>query len=57
MTPSEKYLSWLERLPAPVVNALTCALSVLAGAAVAMMFYYLLYRLGLPSQPFIYVAF
>jgi hypothetical protein len=41
----------------PWREALAGALSLLAGIAVAIMFHYLLYRLGLPSEPFIYVAF
>ena len=32
-------------------------LSFVAGLAAALVFYYLLYRVGLPSRPFIYVAF
>jgi hypothetical protein len=38
----------------PVARA---ALSLLAGVAAAVVFSYLLFRLGLPSQPFIYVSF
>jgi hypothetical protein len=37
--------------------ALRAALSLLAGLAVALMLSYLLYRVGLPSKPFIYVSF
>jgi hypothetical protein len=33
------------------------ALSLLAGLAAALVLHYLLYRVGLPSKPFIYVAF
>jgi hypothetical protein len=33
------------------------ALSLIAGLAVALMFSYLLYRIGFPSKPFIYVSF
>lgn len=33
------------------------ALSVLLGLALAVLLHYLLYRFGLPSKPFIYVAF
>jgi len=36
---------------------LAAAFSVLLGLAAAVVLHYLLYRLGLPSQPFIYVAF
>jgi len=32
-------------------------LSVAAGLALDMVVHYVLYRIGLPSQPFIYVAF
>jgi hypothetical protein len=31
--------------------------SLLAGLASALVLHYLLYRVGLPSKPFIYVAF
>lgn len=33
------------------------ALSLLVGLAVGVFFHYLLFRLTLPVQPFIYVAF
>jgi hypothetical protein len=33
------------------------AVSLLVGLAVGVFFHYLLYRLTLPVQPFIYVAF
>lgn len=33
------------------------AVSLLAGLAVGVAFHYLLFRLSLPVQPFIYVAF
>jgi len=33
------------------------ALSFLAGLASAFAVYYVLYRIGLPSKPFIYVSF
>jgi hypothetical protein len=36
---------------------LRAILSLLAGLAVALMLDYLLYRVGLPSKPFIYVSF
>jgi hypothetical protein len=32
-------------------------LSLLAGLLAALVLHYLLYRVGLPSKPFIYVAF
>lgn len=31
--------------------------SALAGAVLAVILHYVLYRIGLPSEPFIYVAF
>jgi len=33
------------------------ALSLVVGLAVAVVVHYVLYRIGLPSKPFIYVAF
>lgn len=36
---------------------LAVVLSVLAGLAVALVLDYVLYRVGLPSKPFIYVSF
>lgn len=36
---------------------LATAFSILLGLISAVILHYLLYRLGLPSQPFIYVAF
>jgi hypothetical protein len=57
MTSPQKSPPWRESLPQPVAQALPGLLSLLAGIGVAVMFHYLLYRLGLPSQPFIYVAF
>ncbi|HXQ82087.1 MAG TPA: hypothetical protein VN775_12280 [Opitutaceae bacterium] len=47
----------LARVPAPCIRFLAAAVSFLAGLAVALMFDYLLYRIGLPSKPFIYVSF
>ncbi len=38
-------------------RALAAALSLLAGMAVALVLHYVLYRIGLPSTPFIYVNF
>jgi hypothetical protein len=38
-------------------TCLRAVLSLLAGLAVALMLDYLLYRVGLPSKPFIYVSF
>jgi len=47
----------LARLRPRLVPVLTAALSLLAGLALALMFDYLLYRIGLPTKPFIYVSF
>lgn len=47
----------VSRIPPPLVPALGAALSFLAGLAVALMLDYLLYRLGMPGKPFIYVSF
>jgi hypothetical protein len=44
-------------MPPPLVRFLAAALSLVAGLAVALVFDYLLYRIGLPSKPFIYVSF
>lgn len=44
-------------MSAVLERRLAGALSVLLGALAAVILHYLLYRLGLPSQPFIYVAF
>ncbi|HVW20909.1 MAG TPA: hypothetical protein VHC86_06805 [Opitutaceae bacterium] len=48
---------WAGRLPAPLRPILASALSLLAGLAVALVLHYVLYRVGLPSKPFIYVSF
>jgi len=44
-------------LSGPVGTCLRALFSLLAGLAVALMISYLLYRVGLPSKPFIYVSF
>lgn len=55
-------MNWLaERLRAALPPALARFvpgfLSIGAGLLVALVLHYLLYRVGLPSKPFIYVAF
>lgn len=45
------------RLPRPAKSAAVSLLSLLAGLAVALVLDYVLYRIGLPSKPFIYVSF
>jgi len=47
----------VRRLPARVRPFLAAALSLLAGLLVALIFDYVLFRIGLPSKPFIYVSF
>lgn len=47
----------LARLPAPAARAVACGISVVAGLLIAVVLHYVLYRVGLPSKPFIYVAF
>lgn len=44
-------------LPAPVAGLLAHLGSVAIGLFAAFVLYYVLYRIGLPSKPFIYVAF
>lgn len=44
-------------LPPRVASWLGHVLSLAAGLLVALMLHYLLYRIGLPSKPFIYVVF
>ncbi len=51
---SFRVLAWPAGWPGIVLRGV---LSLLAGLAVALMFDYLLYRVELPSKPFIYVAF
>jgi hypothetical protein len=43
--------------PARAQRLLAAALSLLAGMAIALVLHYTLYRIGLPSTPFIYVNF
>ncbi len=44
-------------MPEPVAKTLSHAGSLLLGLLLAVLLHYVLYRLGLPSKPFIYVAF
>jgi hypothetical protein len=48
---------WLERLSPGQRKVLAIGLSLVAGFAAAVLMHYVLYRIGLPSKPFIYVAF
>jgi hypothetical protein len=52
--PKKKLLTW------PTGSVGTClraVVSLLAGLGTALVLDYLLYRVGLPSKPFIYVSF
>jgi hypothetical protein len=57
MTNPGEHKSWWERLPPQVTALLPPLLSLAGGVLAAVMLHYLLYRVGLPSKPFIYVAF
>jgi hypothetical protein len=45
------------QFPPAVARFMPAGLSFLAGVFIAIVFHYVLYRVGLPSKPFIYVAF
>lgn len=47
----------LSRHSPRLAGVLAWALSLAAGLLVAVVMHYVLYRMGLPSKPFIYVAF
>jgi hypothetical protein len=57
MNESRKSPSFQERSKGWALTGVRVILSFLAGLAVALMLSYLLYRVGLPSKPFIYVSF
>ncbi len=44
-------------LPPSTATAISHIVSLATGLLAAFMIYYVLYRVGLPSKPFIYVAF
>jgi hypothetical protein len=46
-----------QSLPPPVATAIAHLASLTAGLLAAFVLFYVLYRIGLPSKPFIYVAF
>lgn len=46
-----------QSLPPPAARLAAHAVSLLAGLLIALMLHYLLYRIGLPGTPFIYVVF
>jgi hypothetical protein len=47
----------LVRLPPVAQKALAHTGSLVVGIVLAVLLHYVLYRIGLPSKPFIYVAF
>jgi hypothetical protein len=47
----------LKGVPAPCNRLAPHVFSFVIGLAIALTFSYVLYRLGLPSKPFIYVSF
>jgi hypothetical protein len=46
-----------QKLPPWAATFIGHVVSLLTGLLVAFVLYYLLYRVGLPSKPFIYVVF
>ena len=46
-----------ERLKALLYRSLPALLSLAAGVATAVVLHYILYRVGIPGTPFIYVVF
>jgi hypothetical protein len=57
MKTSGERKNWQQRLSPRQAARLMPLLSLMAGILAAVMLHYLFYRLGLPSKPFIYVAF
>ncbi len=55
--PPEVLTKLWQRLPAGFREGLAHAFSLGTGLLAALMTYYVLYRVSLPSNPFIYVAF
>jgi hypothetical protein len=49
--------AWYRRLPPLQAKLLGIGFSLVAGFVAAVVIHYVLYRIGLPSKPFIYVAF
>ncbi|MBI5426084.1 MAG: hypothetical protein HZA32_18580 [Opitutae bacterium] len=54
---SEAWSRLLAKLPSAVQPAAAWLSSALLGVVLAVVLHYVLYRIGLPSKPFIYVAF
>ena len=56
MTPKFLLKFWQSLPPGP--TRVVCHIgSLLIGLGIALLLHYLLYRVGLPSKPFIYVVF
>ncbi len=56
-TQPSAFKKFYDDLPPAGRVALRHAISLVAGFAAALAVYYVLYRIGLPSKPFIYVSF
>lgn len=56
MTPKFLLQLWLA-LPPRAATILGHIASLLTGLLIALMLHYVLYRIGLPSRPFIYIVF
>lgn len=54
---TEKALATWSALPPSVTRIVAHTASLATGLLVAVCVHYVLYRLGLPSKPFIYVSF
>lgn len=57
MSPLGPFIKFYAELPKAGQLTIRHTLSLAAGIAAAFAFYYVLYRIGLPSKPFIYVSF
>ena len=57
MNPAKNPPSWFTRLPPVGQKLFPIACSLVTGVIVGLILHYVLYRIGLPSKPFIYVAF
>lgn len=54
---SDWFAKLVTRLPIATRPAVTWLGNAVLGAVLAIVLHYVLYRIGLPSKPFIYVAF
>jgi hypothetical protein len=51
------WLKLIERVPPAARGGVTWLASCALGVLLAVVLHYVFYRIGLPSKPFIYVAF